>query len=204
MVYIDNAEIIEDIKRLLEIPYLNGILFHLLEELKLKYNNKIEEHKDLVTTIDPIEITPGEKENPEKKVNFILSKKESGWKISPVNKIPPKVIEHIINLDVLPGEVYMESFKLEDNRKIDLTLERHSFNYYTGSIKAGTHPIEKNQARNKRINPGSEKTVELKILLNYLLNHEVFYEYVNRIFKSKWKPYLDKQVIKNIEGIISD
>jgi hypothetical protein len=97
----------------------------------------------------------------------------------------------------------MERIKIEEGKTIDLVVTKHSNNYYTGSIKETITPvIEKHpgehrcQQGDKTQTMGWEKKEELKTILNYLLKHEIFYNFVRRLFRGKWKSYLDNEIFE--------
>lgn len=212
MDYIKEDKIIEDVKKLLAIPTVNGVLFHALQEMKYKYHHEIKQYKELESTIDQEESQTDEKKTTVKQVEFELGKKGKSWKVKPANEIPGYVIDHIINLDIHTGGSHMERIKIEEGKMIDLVVSKHSNNHYTGSIKEKIIPVnekhhEKHQHQegNKTPAMGWEKKEELKTILNYLLKYEIFYNFVRRIFRTKWKHYLDEEIFKNNdkEGIIS-
>lgn len=212
MDYIKEDKIIEDVKKLLAIPTVNGVLFHTLEEMKYKYHHEIKHYNELERTIVKEENQPDEKKTTLKQLEFELLKKEKKWKVKPENEIPFAVIDHIINLDIDAGGSHIERIKLEEGKMIDLIVSKHSNNNYTGSIKEKLTPViekhpekHKHQEGEKLPSMGWEKKEELKTILNYLLKYENFYDFVKRIFRMKWKYYLDREMFKNNdkESIIS-
>jgi hypothetical protein len=210
MDYIKEDKVIEDVKKLLAIPKVNGVLFHALQEMKYKYKHEIKQYKELENTIDQKENQTDEKKSAVKKVEFELEKKGKNWKVKPVNEIPEYVIDHIINLDIDTGGSHIERIKLEEGKMIDLVVSKHSNNHFTGSIKEKIIPViekhhERYQEENKMPAMGWEKKEELKTILKYLLNYEIFYDFLRSLFRTKWKNYLDSQIFKNNdkEGIIS-
>jgi len=212
MDYIKEDRVIEDVKKLLAIPKVNGVLFHALEEMKYKYQHEIKDYNELESTIDQEENQTDETKTAVKQVEFELWKKRTGWKVKPADKIPAYVIEHIINLDIHTGESHMEGIKIKKGKMINLVVSKHSNNHYTGSIKEKISPViekhpEKRQYHevDKMPSIGREKKEELKTILKYLLNHEIFYDFVRRLFSTKWKSYLDQEIFKisDKEGIIS-
>lgn len=214
MDYINKENVIKDVKKLLAIPKVNGVLFHAIEEMKYLYHYEIKQYKELESTIDQKEDQTIETKSRVKQVEFELEKKRKTWTGIPVNEIPGYVIDHIINLDIDMGQSHMERIKIEEGNTIDLVVTKHSNNYFTGSIKETITPViekqpgtHRRQQEDKMPAMGWEKKEEIKTILNYLLQYEIFYNFIRRLFRGKWKSYLDRKILQinenNKEGIIS-
>lgn len=214
MDYINEEKVIEEVKKLLAIPMVNGVVFHWLEEMKYKFNHEIKQYKELENIIDQKETQADEKKPTLKTVEFELMKESNSWKVIPGNKIPAYIIDHIINLDIDTGQSHIERINIEKGKSIDLVVTKNSNNYYNGAIKEIiTTSIEKKPGKhqNQQLNNIPplewEKKQEIKTILNYLLKHEIFYDFVRALFRGKWKSYLDGEIIQisdnDKEGIIS-
>jgi hypothetical protein len=214
MDYIKEDKVIEDVKKMLAIPKVNGVLFHAIEEMKYLYHHEIKQYKELESTIDQKEDQTIETKPRVKQIEFELEKKRKTWTIIPENEIPEYVIDHIINLDIDMGQSHMERFKIEKNKTFDLVVTKHYNNYFTGSIKETITPViekqpvtHQHQQEDKMPAMGWDKKEEIKTILNYLLKYEIFYDFIRRLFRDKWKHYLDKEIFKNNanekKGIIS-
>jgi len=213
MDYIKEDQIIKDVKKLLAIPMVNGVVFHWLEEMKYKFHHEIKQYKELENIIDQKENQTGEKKTAVKTVEFELVKKRKTWKGIPGNKIPAYIIDHILNLDIDTVQSHMERINIEKDKSIDLVVTKHSNNYYSGSIKETiTTSIEKQpgEPQHQHLNAPPlewEKKQEIKTILSYLLKHEIFYDFVRTLFRVKWKSYLDRKILQinenDKEGIIS-
>jgi hypothetical protein len=214
MDYIKEDKIIEDVKKLLAIPMVNGVVFHWLEEMKYKFHHEIKQYKELENIIDQKENQTDEKNTSLKTVEFELVKESNSWKVIPGNKIPAYIIDHIINLDIDTDQSHMERINIEKDKSIDLVVTKHCNNYYTGSIKETIIPViekqpgkHQHQHLNKMPPLEWEKKEELKAILNYLLKYEIFYDFVRVLFRGKWKSYLDNEILQinnnDKEGIIS-
>jgi hypothetical protein len=207
MDYIIEEKVIEDVKKMLAIPKVNGVLFHALQEMKYKYKHEIKQYKELESIIDHKENQTYEKKTAVKKVEFELEKKGKSFKVKPENEIPDYIIDHIIKLDIDTGQSHMERIKIEEGKTIDLVVTKHGNNYYTGSIKGTITPFikdhpgkhlhqEVNQVK-KMTSMDLDKEEELKKILNFLMVNEDFYDLVRRLLSSKWKSYLDYKNSKN-------
>lgn len=214
MDYISEEQIIEDVKKLLAIPMLNGVVYHWLEEKKIEFHNDIIKYNELENTIDQKEKQTDEKNTAVKSLEFELMKERKIWKVIPENKIPAFIIDYIINLDIDKGQSHMERIKTGKGKSIDLVVTKYCNDYYTGSIKETITPgIEKQPGKHRHQNLnkmpplGWEKKEEIKTIMNYLLKYEIFYNFVRKLFRGKWKSYLDKKILQitdnDKEGIIS-
>lgn len=203
MDYINEEKIIEEVKKLMAIPKVNGVMFHWLEEMKIKFQHEIKQYNELENIIEQRENQTDEKNNSLKTVEFELVKERKRCNVIPENEVPGYIIDHIINLDIDTGQSHMERFNHEKGKSIDLVVTRHFTNYYTGSIKETiTTSIEKHPGKNQHqhlddiIPLGWEKKEEIKTILKYLLTHEIFYDFVRKVFRGKWKSYLDGEILQ--------
>jgi hypothetical protein len=199
---IDENELIKDFSTLirLPIPDLKLSIWHKAEELKQQFKKEIDEFQKLKEIIEPGK--QGKvKEKHLKRIRFELRKKKTGWTVKPA--IPDEVVKHITTMDLKPGIIKMQKFKLSDGRMIDLSFEIQAKDYFTGSISIKEKATKR---ETKKENPkqakADNKTEDIKTLLTYLMNHEIFFDAINEEFKTKWKPIIDMGMIKNkvIEG----
>ena len=194
---IDEKKLIEDFTYLIRLSHdLKICLWHKVEELKLENQNKIENFQELENMVDPEKQDNTEKKVTVKQINFEISReKRAKWTVKPVD-IPQEVINHILAQDAEAGIIKMEKFKLPGGGIIDLSFERQTKDSFTCSI------IKKSTEKAKKETPSTRnKTEDLKSLLLYLLNHDIFFNTINEEFKEKWKPVLDSGFIKNEEVI---
>jgi hypothetical protein len=195
--YIDEERMRNDIEMIMRFPPFKASLFHKVEELKGKDENgagKIREFRELESLVDPV---PAEKETGKKKtknvslkqqINFEIEKIKRRWTVHP--DIPQEIVNHIISHDDLePGVIKMEKFGLH-GQMIDLSFEMKSPSLYIGSI------IEKCSEKNtkKSTKPakstGSKKD-KLKTVIAYMVDNEIFSEWVINEFFGKWKNAID-------------
>jgi hypothetical protein len=186
MDYIDNEKLIEDIKTILKIPELRAALFHKVEEYKRNNAKRIEECRELEEMVEPEKMEKtGE---PIKEIRFEISKKKVGWMVNPVD-IPREVVKHITTMDLTPGIIKLQKFKLA-GRTIELSFEKQARDCFTGSI------IEKSTQTAQKIPHAKQakkagKTEDLKTFITYLLNNEPFYNWVMNEFFDNWKPLIE-------------
>lgn len=186
MDYIDNEKLIEDIKTIIKIPELRAALFHKVEEYKSNNAKKIEEYRELENMVEPEKKEKtGE---PVKEIRFEIRKKKAGWMANPVD-IPREVVKHITTMDLTPGIIKMQKFKLE-GRTIELSFEKQERDCFTGFI------IEKSTQTAQKETPAkqakkADKTGDLKTFITYLLNNEPLYNWMMNEFFDNWKPLIE-------------
>jgi hypothetical protein len=82
-----------------------------------------------------------------------------------------------------------------DGDTFDLGFVKRNENFFTGQITKKCSEKETKQAKqktpSKRTRSTANKTEDLKTLLNYLLNHADFFQYVYNEFRTNWKPLID-------------
>lgn len=192
MDYIDNETLIEDIKTIIKIPELRAALFHKVEEYKRNNTRRIEECRELEEMVEPEKKEKtGE---PVKEVRFEIRKKKAGWRVNPVD-IPREVVKHITTMDLTPGIIKMQKFKLA-GKTIELSFEKQSRDTFTGSI------IEKLTSTAKKEPPAkqarrADKTEDLKTFITYLLNNEPLYNWMMNEFFDNWKPLIESGCFTN-------
>ena len=203
MSYIDEEEVIDDVKRILAMPPLDSILFHSIEEIKMKYLHEMELYKELEKNIEQQGNKNKKLKNPVEKVDFELKKIKNKWTVKPGNQISVEVINHIISMDIYPGEMHMGKYKLEDGRRIELAVSKHSDNHYTGSIKVKINEkhekkyIEIQREEPKKTVISTKRKQEITSILKNLLTNENFFEFVYDLLKHKCRYYKDEP---NING----
>jgi hypothetical protein len=188
-------------------------LFHTMEQLKHEFKSKIEAYREIEMVIDP----ENEQDNTKvsvKEMEFVVEKVDQNWIISipgnpdDIKIIPPEILEHITCSNVKPGGFQViKNFTTKTGKIVNFSFEKQAGDYFTCLIaekcseneKGTKQEIPSKEGRNTE--KKADKKEDLKTLLNYLSNHEIFFNTINEQFIEKWKPILDKGLIANtIEG----
>jgi hypothetical protein len=208
-----NEKMIEDFKNMIRIHHLKMSLFHTMEQLKHEFKSKIEAYREIERVIDPGNKQEKTKESV-KEMEFVVEKVDQNWIISipgnpdDIKIIPPEILEHITCSNVKPGGFQViKNFTTKTGKIVNFSFEKQAGDYFTCLIaekcseneKGTKQEIPSKEGRNTE--KKADKKEDLKTLLNYLSNHEIFFNTINEQFIEKWKPILDKGLIANtIEG----
>ena len=192
MDYIDNQKLIEDVEMLMRIPELRAALYHKVEEYKNNHAKRLEEYQEIENMVDP-----GKKEKtgePTAEIRFEIRKNETGWVVNPVD-FPRDIVKHITSMNLTPGIIKMQKFKISNGRMIDLSFEMQTRNCFTGSIieKKIESPGKEIPAKQVR---AADSTDNLKTFITYLLNNKTLYNWMMSEFFGNWKPLIDSGCIK--------
>lgn len=199
---IDENELIEDFSNLirLPIPDLRLAIWHKAEELKQQFKKDIDEFQKVKEIIEPgkPEKKKEEPAKPVEQIGFELQKKKAVWKVKPVD-IPKDIVKQIVNQNVALGYPNIRKFKIKDGRTLNVTFEKHTKDFYTGSImEKGTEKAKKKtpskQAR--KADKRTEKKEDLEIFLTYLMTNETFYDWMIDEFFERLKPLIDRGIFK--------
>ncbi len=195
----DENELIQAFTRLIKLPFpdLRAALAHKALELEHRFEDELEEYREIESLVDP----ESKQEKPTetvkesvKMLNFELEKIKEEWTVFPL--VHPEVINHILAhaQEYEPGIINMHKITIEGH-KVDLGFVKKNENFFTGQlIKKCSEKMTrqaKQESPSKQAPSTPNKTEDLKTLLNYLLNHDDFYQYVYNEFRTNWKPLID-------------
>jgi hypothetical protein len=194
----DENELIQAFTRLIKLPFpdLRSSLAHKALELEALFKDEIEEYREIESFVDPEskqEKATGVKESL-KLLNFELEKIKDTWTVFPI--VHPAVIDHILahGQECEEGIIKMEKIAI-DGDMVDLGFVKKNENFFTCQIQKKYPPKitkpAKPETPSKQARSTANKTEDLKTLLNYLLNHDDFFQYVYNEFRTNWKPLID-------------
>jgi len=194
----DENELIQAFTRLIKLPFpqLRAALAHKALELEHMFEDELEEYREIESFVDPgsKKEKPTEVKETLKLLNFELEKIKENWTVFPI--IHPDVINHILEhaQECEPGIINMHKITI-DGHTVDLGFVKKNENLFTGQlIKKCSEKMTrqaKKESPSKQALSTPNKTEDLKTLLNYLLNHDDFYQYVYKEFRTNWKPLID-------------
>jgi len=203
-----NEKLIEDFKNMIRIHHLKMCLFHTMKQLKHEFKNKIEAYREIEMVIDPENKQDNTKVSV-KEMGFVVEKVDQKWIISmpgnpdDIKIIPPEILAHITSSNIKPeGFQVIKNFTTKTGKIVNFTFERHEEDYFTCLIVERCSESEKGtkqetpskQARNT--DNKADKKEDLKTLLNYLNSNEAFYKYIDKEFRTNWKPLIDTGCIQ--------
>jgi len=193
-------ELIEAFTRLIKLPLpeLRDSLAHKALELEYMFKDDIEDYRELENMVDPgskQEKPTGTGKKSVKRLDFELEKIKGDWKSSPL--VHPDVVNHILahEQEFEPGVIKMKKIKLQ-GKTIDLFFEMKSPGFIVGSIiKKCSQKKTKRKITKPELSTGN-KTGDLKTFLAYLMNDEMFCNWMIIEFYERLKPLIDKGFFK--------
>ena len=203
-----NEKMIEDFKNMIRIHHLKMSLFHTMEQLKHEFKSKIEAYREIEMVIDPENEQVNTKVSV-KEMEFVVEKVDQNWIISipgnpdDIKIIPPEILEHITCSNVKPGGFQViKNFTTKTGKTVNFTFEKQEEECFTCLIvekcseneKGSKQETSSNQAGNTE--KKADRKEDLKTLLNYLNSNEAFYKYIDKEFRTNWKPLIDTGCIQ--------
>jgi hypothetical protein len=198
-----DEKLIDDFKKIIRIHHLKMYLFHQMEGLKHEFKDKIEAYREIERVIEPESKQENTKESV-KEMEFLIEKENQNWIISrpgnpaDIQIIPPEILTQITSSNVEPGiRGMVNNFKTKNGKIVNFTFERWREDCFTCSIIEKCSEREKETKQetpskhSRNTDNKADKKEDLKTLLSYLFNNEAFYKYIDKEFRTNWKPLID-------------
>lgn len=207
-------ELIEELKDLIEVPEVERIIFHKVEEIKGLLSKNIELYRD-------IEESLLELKSPKNKGKMhlygqlfeltLIGKKTwipsmpyqpNDCDISEI--IPREIIDFIVKYGAQTGmPILLPGLRLPglEERKFDLSFEKINNRRFTGIIyeHGGDKKIVKIKNHEGKVD-SEVKYKKIKELNSYLIKSDDYFIHVNSEFECRWKPLIDSEVLEELNA----
>jgi hypothetical protein len=207
-------DLIEEIKDLVEIPEIERIIRHRIEELKYMLSESIYLYRDIEESL--LELKPPKHPGKMHLCGQIFELTLIGKKTwipsipYPLKDfdiygiIPQEVIDFIVKYKtqigmpiLLPGT----TFPGLEERKFDLSFEKINNKLFTGIIyeHGGAKKIVKIETPGGKVD-SREKYRKIKELNRYLIKSDDYFLHVTSEFQCRWKQLIDSEVLEELNA----